>query len=157
LVNPKPMRQREMYRALVELGYSVREVPYAMWREEVLALPRTHPENPLALFAGYYAGLEPVRMARLELRTRSRLPIADKNTRTVLNGMACPVFDRRLLTTYVESYVQRGLMPAPAAREPSAIVSASPSTRLIEDLIPRDGRVFDLYTRAKERQWDAAK
>lgn len=69
LINPSPMKQRDLYQALRERGYPLREVPYPLWREEILALPRTQPENPLSRFAVYYQGLDEQRMRHLERQT----------------------------------------------------------------------------------------
>jgi thioester reductase-like protein len=171
LLNPSPMRQSELYALLRARGYPMREVAFPRWRQEVLGLPRTDPDNALSVFALYYRAVTPSVMRRLETLMAERLPIEDTLARTRLDalGVRCPPLDAQLLGTYLDRYVEDGLLPAPPRpaqeqrREEPADVHAPVLLPLealarpwLPDLAHGQDRLVHLYEKAKAAQWDAS-
>jgi thioester reductase-like protein len=171
LVNPSPMRQSDLYAQLRARGYPLREVAFPRWRQEVLALPRTDPDNALSVFALYYRAVTPSVMRRLELLMSERLPVEDTLAQARLSalGVRCPPFDAQLLGTYLDRYVADGLLPeAPRSvreqgREEPVEVHAPVLLPLEEvarpwlpDLPADEARLVHLYEKAKAAQWDAS-
>jgi thioester reductase-like protein len=157
LFNSKPMNQLALYRSIRERGFSLQELPYAEWREQVMTLPKSAPKNPLARFAGYYKSLTELRMRTMERRTASRLPVRDDNTQKHLGGeIKCPPFDDALLCTYLEFYLSKGMLPKPQAPL-GAAPELRPSCTFVEEYKVHDKRLGSLYSRGKQKQWDAEK
>lgn len=156
LVNPQPMRQIELYAALRDMGYPLREVPYPVWQKQVLALPSSDSQNPLARFALYYRTISPERMRVMERQTATRLPVEDRNTRAFLpSDVTCTAFDRDLLAIYVRNEQQTSMLPEPPARVTAK--ASSEAIGLLEHYDPLDERLSKLYARGKDKQWDAMK
>lgn len=153
LVNPRPMRQRELYRGLRAQGYALREIAYPRWREEVLRCG----DNPLTRFSIYYRLQTEARMARMEIQMAERLPLETRHSARLLAelGVDCPAFDERLLGIYLDEWRRRGLVPAAPRVAVEPAVGGRPTPTLVDMLNPTDDRLLGLYTRGKERQWDA--
>jgi thioester reductase-like protein len=155
IINPSPMRQLACYETLRNLGYPLREAPYPAWRDLVLKLGEDgSTENPLARFKDYYRSVTEGRMKRFAQQTAQGLPVAVRNTKTFLReDVRCPPFDETLLTTYVRAYQKAGLLPEGAA--PSA--PRGGEIHFIDRYRREDERTGLLYSRGKEKQWDADK
>lgn len=155
LKNPHPMRQLDAHAALREMGHSIREIPYALWRNAVLALADVDPENPLARFGLYYRFVTEERMRTMERQTATGLPVEDRNTRALLPpDVRCPPFDRALLSTYLRHAETIGLMPARRAAEPAA--PRASLYHFVERYDHENDRISKLYDRGKDKQWNAA-
>lgn len=158
LVNPRPMRQLDLYECLRQHGYALREQPYGVWRDAVVALPTTQPAQPLARFAGYYQGMTEARMRRFEAHASRALPVGSAAfSETLLPHAPCPAFDAHLLGVYLRRYQETGLLPAPSAADVvGAPVIQRSRVELLTDYASGSRAVSELYDRAKQRQWDAA-
>ena len=160
LTNPEPMGQRKWYTLLRARGYELREIAYARWRAHVLKLDG---DNPLARFGAYYKLMDERRMGRLERQMAHRMPVetACAQARLAREGLTCPAFDEQLVSTYLDYYVGRALLPRPTdrARPASDIVlegNERPADVSTPDPFDRTHpKLWGLYERSTTKQWVA--
>ncbi len=173
LMNPSPIRQRELYQVLRNRGYALREIAYTRFREHVLA---PDAKNPLARFSVYYKLMDEQRMARLEAQMKECLPADNALARRMLSelGLSCPPLDRRLIDTYLLYYIERNLIPkAPQAPAPTVQAQAAggsaqrvgpastivdiPDFSMPDPFTRNEPKLWQMYERGKQKQWDAEK
>lgn len=93
-------------------GYPLRQLPFARWREEMLAeLGRPATDNALHPF------LPLLEKWQADGAARAPIMFDDQQTQAGLTGSAItrPGMDERLLETYLSHFVRCGFLPAPAA------------------------------------------
>ena len=157
--------QGELYRALRARGWRLESAAFPRWRERVLALARTDPQNPLARFAGYYSAVTPQLMRRLESVMAVAMPAEDAGARAALapHGITCPSV-ASLLDPWLDRAVRDGRLPEPARAEvlgtahaPTLLPLDTMAAPWTAGLPEEEARLLRLYSRAKARQWDAEK
>jgi amino acid adenylation domain-containing protein/thioester reductase-like protein len=92
-------------------GYSLHPLPFARWREEMLAeLGRPAADNALQPFLPLLAKW------RVDGAAQAPVMFDDQQTQAGLRGSAItrPDLDERLLETYLSYFVRSGFLPAPA-------------------------------------------
>lgn len=108
LVHPHPIEWRRMLEWIVELGYPLRQVPYAEWVEGRNRLARDSEDRVLASLSATAlsgSGSSWFHLPRFDCR----------NTLDALEGtpVLCAPIDERLLTTYFSYWIQNGALPSP--------------------------------------------
>jgi phthiocerol/phenolphthiocerol synthesis type-I polyketide synthase E len=108
LFNPRPVPWPEVFAFARSLGYPVREVPLAVWLDELMRAIRSGSENALAPFWPLLTG----EMGEQPLESGRRFD--DRNTREGLAGtsVACPSAGE-LLPTYFNFLIGSGFLPPP--------------------------------------------
>ena len=106
LTNPHPLHCDDFIAALGRLGYPMRRLPWAAWREEVLR--RLEPQNPLFPLIPFFATRRDPRSMRLPLfgTARTRAALGDRVT-------PCPPVGEELLGRYLGWMERRGLLLKP--------------------------------------------
>lgn len=171
LMNPKPLRQKELYEIVRRRGFALHEVAYTRFREHVLSADA---KNPLARFSVYYKLMDESRMARLETQMAERLPAQNDLANRLLSKLdiQCPALDETLLNTYLSFYLRQGFIaPPPSAPLPSLSVPAEAATptaeipqtvvgiadfSLPDPFARREPKLWSMYERGKEKQWNAS-
>jgi thioester reductase-like protein len=112
LVNARQLPWNRLVEWVRAYGYPLRHLPYNRWRDELLAHPEFSPENALYLLSPLFSALPgDGRLSVPEMRFDAR------NAQAGLagTGVACPPVDERLLETYFDTAVRRGVLQAPRA------------------------------------------
>jgi thioester reductase-like protein len=113
LLNPRSLPWNQLAAWVGNYGYPMRHLPYNHWRDELLSRPTFSPQNALYLMSPFVAPLPGAdRLTAPELQVETANTLAG----LVGTGLVCPPPDDRLLRTYLDSAVRRGLLPAPKER-----------------------------------------
>jgi myxalamid-type nonribosomal peptide synthetase MxaA len=113
LVNPRPILWADMLATLREMGYPVREAPYAVWQQFLTQHAGASAEqNPLAMLAALF----PVGPTELSTVPRFRCDVWRTEAGLAGTDIACPPADSALVRRYVSHLARCGFLPAPRAK-----------------------------------------
>lgn len=117
MINPEPLKYRDVYDLLRADGYAIETTPYGPWRDRVLALAREPGDNALFPFWPYYASMTLERAKALEMHMGEGMPIDDRNVRDGLRAtdVRCAAV-RDVVPVYAEFFRRAGYFPSPEAR-----------------------------------------
>ncbi|QLE54757.1 non-ribosomal peptide synthetase [Nostoc sp. TCL26-01] len=104
-VHPQPVSANVLFAKLRSLGYSIQQVAYEQWHQQLLNIAENSPEHPLYPLVSLFP-------SRFSQPQTSNLQFDCENTLTKLTGtsITCPQIDEQLLNTYISYLVQHGFI-----------------------------------------------
>lgn len=112
MVNPRPLRYEQVYDLLRARGHEIATVPYAQWRDQILALAHAPGDSELFAFWPYYAALTPEHAQALGQHWGKGLPLDDRNVQEGLarTDLRCPSVEA-LVPVYSAFFDAHGATP----------------------------------------------
>jgi amino acid adenylation domain-containing protein/thioester reductase-like protein len=100
-----------VYEYAMQLGYPLRRLEWADWREQIMGRLATETDHPLYPFLPLYARLTPQEIEKYSKRVEMRC----QNTLAGLSGtrVVCPSVDEKLLARYFSYWIKSGLLLPP--------------------------------------------
>jgi amino acid adenylation domain-containing protein/thioester reductase-like protein len=112
LENPKPMHLNDLLDTLTSLGFTPRKVSFEEWRKDLFNV-FVHIEN-----GGWGAYLPLIEEVEENQIFMPRIDLSNTLTRLEGSGIHCPPVDGKLVSTYINSFIQQGLIERPDIKIP---------------------------------------
>lgn len=115
IVNPQPAYWQQFVNDIRSFGYSIQPASEGQWREKLLQVAQSSPEN--ALYP-----LVPLLIKQVSEEPLSQSSVLHFDCQNTLNGLAesaiaCPPVDIKLLTPYFSYLIQHGFLNTPQSNE----------------------------------------
>jgi len=118
--NPEPMPWSEVFAVAEGMGYPLRQVPYAEWRDALGRAADAGEDNALVPFLPLFPEVpRDDDGALMEAPEIPEVRYVDRNTRRALEGtgVQCPPLDPELVRTYLEYFIDVGFIDPPPGGE----------------------------------------
>jgi thioester reductase-like protein len=111
LVNPRPLQWSEWIDSISAIGYSLKQLPFDKWKEELMSQIKIYQNNELYALSPIFSD---------DILEHSKLPIF--NCQNTLDGLVgtsiiCPEIDSKLLNTYFSYFIRSGFLDTPQQSE----------------------------------------
>jgi hypothetical protein len=107
LENPQPMHLNDLLNSLASIGFTPRKVSFEEWRKDLFNAV-VHIEN-----GGWEAYLPLIEEVEKNQIFMPHIDLSNTLTRLNGNGITCPPVDGKLLSTYINSFIEQGLIEKP--------------------------------------------
>jgi amino acid adenylation domain-containing protein/thioester reductase-like protein len=110
-VNPQPFQSKTLIKLLHTLGYSLQQITYQQWQENLINIAEHYPEHPLFPLISLLNGM-------LNAQKNHNSALLEFDCQNTLNGLAntaitCPPVDENLLNVYISYLMEKGFLEAP--------------------------------------------
>jgi len=107
LENPQPMHLNDLLDSLASSGFTPRKVSFEEWRKDLFKAV-VHIEN-----GGWEAYLPLIEEVEENQIFMPHIDLSNTLTQLNGNGITCPPVDGKLLSTYIKSFIEQGLIEKP--------------------------------------------